>query len=179
MAGKPRPKETEETLLVKELNLAGIARDEPKLFKSAPLVAELHHSVKRHLHEGRMPHCGAIFSKTEIKHPDFEITALKPNQIELARQLSDGIRSFAVYVEDAFVGLGTFKSQGLDEFSLVEFLERTKVNCVIVGDGSGTTRLIRSEGIAVHQHRVWYEKPSVDSVLNSIYACAPQAPHNR
>jgi len=126
-----------------------------------------------------MPHCGAIFSKTEIKHPDFEITALKPNQIELARQLSDGIRSFAVYVEDAFVGLGTFKSQGLDEFSLVEFLERTKVNCVIVGDGSGTTRLIRSEGIAVHQHRVWYEKPSVDSVLNSIYACAPQAPHNR
>ena len=98
------------------------------------------------------------------------------DQLALARSLADGIRSFVVYEHDRFAGLGYFGTHGLDEYSLVEFLELQGARSIITGDSLGITKVYSPSGVSEHHHRLWYEKQSVESVMSRITEAAPQAP---
>jgi len=163
----PKKGLTHQQLLEKELLLDRIALDTKRWRKPVGFLNELEYAVRPQVHEGRLPHYGAILTTAEPDISGWTWIRMNEHDGDLGRKIADGIRSFTVFVNGKFVGVLTSDHGGMDEGSLVQLIQTAlDGGAVITADASGVVRIIYPNGVAVHRNRRWREKPMVDAVMS-------------
>lgn len=160
--------ETLIELLEKELKKNNVWLKSPS--DKEAVLNELHHAITIPKHEKKISPYGVIFSD-EIEVEDHKIIPL--TDLETARSLADGERSFVLYKSSNPVGLLVLSFRIIGENQLVE-LQKTYKGLVIQRSTSAVVKIIQKSEIFIQEHRVWQSKPSVDSVLDKIYRCVPE-----
>jgi DNA integrity scanning protein DisA with diadenylate cyclase activity len=170
---------SDNKLVSAELKNSGVEPFLPEFCKTGIAFAEIRRLLSPISHEGRIVPYGFIFARTKgfidqltdsrklIRHKN-----LTP---EIARRLADGLHTFVIYAKaDRFIGLLCFDPPLVDEAQLVEVaVDLRGMVCRV--DSRACSSLYLAEGIATCEYRQWFFKPHVQSILDGVTQCVPQA----
>ncbi|MDX2213714.1 MAG: diadenylate cyclase [Oculatellaceae cyanobacterium bins.114] len=162
------------SFLADELKQNGIAAEVPQLLQYPAVLAELSYALSPVLHEGKLQPYGfiAIQKSTAplIKSPYEKLLIHLPE----ARRVADGCYGFSIFKEGQFYGVFIPKYAAYTELQLVQ-LQQELHAIICVTDASGVTKLFCDAGLFIHQYRSWQKKPCINSALQNICRCSPQA----
>ena len=166
-------------LLLAELENSGVVRLLPEFCKTEAALAEMRRLLNPIRHEGHSVPYGFIFAKTkgcvERLTAGSRLIQQKNLTLEVARRLADGLHAFVTYVKmDRFLGLLCVDPPLVDETQLVEMALNLE-GMVCRADTRACTSLYLSSGIATCENRQWLLKPHVQSILQAVTQCVPQA----
>ncbi|MGH2416120.1 MAG: hypothetical protein ACRDEA_21005, partial [Microcystaceae cyanobacterium] len=162
------------SFLADELKQNGIAMDVPELIEHPAVLSELSYALSPVLHEGKLQPYG--FIAIEKSSASVSKSTCEKLSIDLpeARRVADGCYSFSLFKEGQFQGVFLPKYAAYTELQLVQFQQELKA-LVCMTDTSGATKLFCHAGLFIHQYRSWQKKPCINSALQNIGRCAPQA----
>jgi DNA integrity scanning protein DisA with diadenylate cyclase activity len=170
---------SDNKLILAELENSGVAPFLPEFCKTKVALAEIQRLLSPIRHEGHTVPYGFIFAKTkgcvEQLTASRRLIQQKNLTSEVARRLADGLHAFVTYVRaDRFLGLLCFDPPLADEAQLVAAALdlRGMVGRV---DTRAWASLYLGAGIAACENRQWLFKPHVQSILEAVTQCVPQA----
>lgn len=162
------------SFLADELKQNGIAADVPELIQHPAVLAELSYALSPVLHEGKLQPYGFIAiekSNTSVIKSTCEKLSIN---LPEARRVADGCHGFSIFKQGQFRGVFIPKYAAYTELQLVQLQQ--DLNAIIcMTDTSGVTKLFCNAGLFIHQYRSWQKKPCINSALQNICRCVPQA----
>ena len=166
-------------LLLAELENSEVVHLLPEFCKTEAALAEMRRLLNPIRHEGHSVPYGFIFAKTkgcvERLTAGSRLIQQKPLTLEVARRLADGLHAFVTYVKtDRFLGLLCVDPPLVDETHLVA-MARNLEGMVCRVDTRACASLYLGSGIATCENRQWLHKPHVQSILQAVTQCVPQA----
>lgn len=166
-------------LLLAELENSGVAPLLPEFCKTESALAEMRGLLSPIQHEGHTVPYGFVFAKTkgcvEQRAAGRRLIQQKNLTLKDAHRLANGLHAFVTYVKaDRFLGLLCFDPPLVDEIQLIEVaLNLGGMVCRV--DTRACASLYLGAGIAACEHRQWLLKPHVQSIMEAVTQCVPQA----
>jgi DNA integrity scanning protein DisA with diadenylate cyclase activity len=160
-------------LILMELELHDVSISKDPWLGLDAVQEELTRSIVPVPHEGRIPSTGAIFVENIEELGRVRVLPLEAGQLELARKLADGSRSFLLFHREQFRGLVFFPEPMGSELRLVRGFP-TSGGLILQRNMHGATKLFRSSDIIFHENRAWFTKPHVRDAAQRISHCVPE-----
>ena len=157
-------------LISRELELNGVRFDKNAWLSSKNVIQESVLALIPEVHEGRIYSCGILFADSLSELEEMEIIPFMPNQIELAREMSDGNEWFVLYERDHFYGLARFKFPLYNELQLIKNFPLS-AGMIIQREASGVTKYFQGDGITIHDNRRWFTKPNIKEAAWKVSQC--------
>ena len=175
------------SFLKDELKQNGISNYIPELIKYEDAIAELGYALSPVIHEGKIQSYGFIAISNGdsinkiISDQPFNLSdgstdvyySFSSFTLPEARRIADGCHSFSIFVDGQFKGVLTLQN-AQNELQMVQLQQELKA-IICTTDTSGVTRIFCEAGVIIHQYRRWQRKPSINSAIQSISRCVPQA----
>ncbi|MCE9567410.1 MAG: DNA integrity scanning protein DisA nucleotide-binding domain protein [Planctomycetes bacterium] len=144
--------------------------------KGAPsfetLVDEVEYALFPPKHEGEVPTYGCVVLE---KAPSSEEAdgKLKKVSREMAREMADGIASFAVVGKSKYAHVALFASANDEESRLIELANKWK-GFLVHRNGKGVVRVFAKQAIHIYEAGEWLIRPHAESVVSDVITAAPQ-----
>lgn len=136
------------------------------------LLAEADHTLKPHIHEGRIITYG--FIRVEHLASIGKYVIVSPDALTLAqaRSIADGKTLFIVIENKHYAGLIVLDKPLSCEREIVAFQKEVE-GLICITDEKGITKFVSKDGISLHELRDWKLKPRVSQVTSVIAQYAP------
>jgi hypothetical protein len=164
-------------LILMELELHDVSISKDPWLGLDAVQEELTRFIVPAPHEGRIPSTGAMFVENLEELGRVRVLPLKTDQLEHARKLADGSRSFLLFHREQFQGLVFFPEPMGSELRLVRGFPSSG-GLVLQRNMHGATKLFRSSDIIFHENRAWFTKPHVRDAAQRISHCVPEIDHS-
>ncbi|MBD3884582.1 DNA integrity scanning protein DisA nucleotide-binding domain protein [Phormidium tenue FACHB-886] len=162
------------SFLADELTQNGIAADAPELIEHPAVLAELSYALSPVVHEGKLEPYGFIVAESKCFSPVQKTHDKLLIHLPEARRIADGCHSFSIFKDGQFRGVFLPQYAAYTELQLVQLQQELNVT-ICITDTSGVTKLFCDAGLFIHQYRTWQKKPCINSALQNICRCVPQA----
>jgi hypothetical protein len=146
-----------------------VAEDDPHL---EDIVDEVEYALFPPKHEGKLPTYGGIIAGKPTAEATISTSLLKV-PVDLARQMADGVSSFAIRSRGKLEQIALFTSAHDEELQLIELASRWK-GIVVHRTSRDVVRVFTGTAIHIYEAGQWLVRPYAQTVMPDVSKVAPQ-----